>query len=67
MKAQPVIIEYVPDDGELQIWIGNECLIVDGFLKGLHIKDSNKTVYAAVLTEHAQTKIIKKLVNNLPE
>ena len=67
MKAHPVIVNFIPQDGTLEIWTGNECLTVEGFLKGHSMTNSTKVLHSKVLDEYAQKKLIKKLVNNLPE
>jgi len=42
MKAQPVIVNFIPDDGVLEIWIGNNCLTIEDFLTGTHTENKNE-------------------------
>jgi hypothetical protein len=64
MKPEPVFVNFIPEDGNLEFWIGNECLILTDFLTGTVTK-TDKVVHTRVLTEEQQKKLIKALVNNL--
>lgn len=65
MKNNPVIVNFIPDNGTLEIWIGNERLLIDGFLRGHHADDTSKIVHSKVLDDYAQKKLAKKIINNL--
>lgn len=65
MKPQPVIVNFIPDEGSMEIWVGNECLIIDGFLKGSVVKHPDRTSHTRVFNEYTQKRIIRKFVDNL--
>ena len=67
MKKEPVIVHFVPDEGMLDIQIGHDYLQITGFGKGTVTGNPDREIHTAVLSDAAQLKIIKKLVNNLPE
>jgi len=57
---QGVILRFDSKSGELSMVIGNEEIIVDGF-----IRDSTGIIHLKVLSSYAQERIIKKLVSNM--
>jgi hypothetical protein len=60
MKSKSVIIIFDEVKEELNIIIGNEKLVIPGF-----VRDSSGEIHQAVLSAEGQEKVIKKLVANI--
>jgi len=58
MEAQPMIVTFDPEKGELSMQIGQDTLVVDG------MKREGKK-YSRVLQVDEQARVAKRIINNV--